>query len=79
MHFLDFKFFIQESLQNPVSSGIFSESGPETNRLWLIGCFKMNMLILKRFFLKWKVNYQMAENGKGGTTTRGEFIVWGKI
>jgi CheY-like chemotaxis protein len=25
---------------------------------------KMNMLILKRFFLKWKVNYQMAENGK---------------
>ncbi len=25
---------------------------------------KMNVLILKRFFLKWNVNYQIAENGK---------------
>lgn len=25
---------------------------------------KMNILILKRFFLKWKVNYQIAQNGK---------------
>lgn len=25
---------------------------------------KMNVLILKRFFIKWKVNYQIAENGK---------------
>ncbi len=25
---------------------------------------KMNVLILKRFFLKWKVNYKLAENGQ---------------
>ena len=61
---IDFKVSNRLNLYEPEMVKMQPDYTPINTKVLVAEDNKMNVLILKRFFIKWKVDYELAENGK---------------